>query len=130
MAIGTPGYMAPEQLVGGKVDCRADVFAFGVLAWELATAEHPFGRDAAAFLARMTELMNGGSPSISRALPLPGLDAIVRRCLRAAPAERYPSAGALLADLRSLESSPAAVPVAGRTAGSGGGSSTRSASPS
>jgi serine/threonine-protein kinase len=111
VAIGTPGYMAPEQLVGGNVDFRADVFAFGVLAWELATAEHPFGRDSAAFLARMTELMNGGSPSISRALPLPGLDAIVRKCLRAAPADRYPSASALLADLRSLESSPTAVPV-------------------
>jgi hypothetical protein len=104
VAIGTPGYMAPEQLVGGNVDFRADVFAFGVLAWELATAEHPFGRDSAAFLARMTELMNGGAPAISRALPLPGLDSIVRKCLRAAPADRYPSAGAVLADLRSLES--------------------------
>ena len=111
VAIGTPGYMAPEQLVGGNVDLRADVFAFGVLAWELATAEHPFGRDSAAFLARMTELMNGGSPSISRALPLAGLDAIVKECSARAPADRYPSAGALLADLRSLKNSPAAVPV-------------------
>ncbi|MDQ3212271.1 MAG: serine/threonine protein kinase [Acidobacteriota bacterium] len=103
VALGTPGYMAPEQLGGGEVDARADVFAFGVLAWELATAEHPFGRDPAAALARMTELMGGGSASLSRSLPVAGLDGVVRRCMRAAPAERYPSAAALLADLRSVE---------------------------
>jgi predicted Ser/Thr protein kinase len=102
VALGTPGYMAPEQLGGAEVDARADVFAFGVLAWELATAEHPFGRDAASILARMTELMEGGAPGPSRALPLPGLDRVIRRCLRAAPAERYPAATALLADLRAL----------------------------
>jgi eukaryotic-like serine/threonine-protein kinase len=111
VALGTPGYMAPEQLSGGEVDARADVFAFGVLAWELATAEHPFGRDAASVLARMTELMDGGSPRLSRALPLAGLDRIVRRCMRAAPAERYPSAIELLADLRSLAGGPPAAPV-------------------
>jgi hypothetical protein len=102
VALGTPGYMAPEQLGGGEVDARADVFAFGVLAWELATAEHPFGRDPGSVLARMTELMDGGSPRLSRALPVPGLDRVVRRCMRAAPAERYASAVALLADLRSI----------------------------
>ncbi|MEN3337755.1 MAG: eukaryotic-like serine/threonine-protein kinase [Acidobacteriota bacterium] len=103
VALGTPGYMAPEQLTGSHIDARADVFAFGVLAWELATGEHPFGRDSAAFLARMTELMNGRPPSGSIVLPLPGLDAIVRKCLRAAPADRYPSAGSLLIDLQLLQ---------------------------
>jgi hypothetical protein len=103
VALGTPGYMAPEQLTGSDVDARADVFAFGVLAWELATGEHPFGRDSAAFLARMTELMNGRTPSVPTTLPLQGLDAIVRKCLRAAPADRYASAGSLLTDLQSLQ---------------------------
>jgi len=108
-ALGTPGYMAPEQLSGGEVDTRADQFAFGVLAWELATGEHPFGNDAASILARMTELMEGRTAGLSRALPLPGLDRIVRRCMRASPAERYASAEALLTDLRALDTASAPV---------------------
>ena len=103
-ALGTPGYMAPEQFSGKEVDARADIFAFGVLAWELATGEHPFGTDPASILARMTELMEGRSSGLTRPLPLPGLDRIARRCMRANPAERYPTADALLVDLRSLES--------------------------
>jgi predicted Ser/Thr protein kinase len=112
IALGTPGYMAPEQLNGAEVDVRTDVFAFGVLAWELATGEHPFGSDAAAVLSRMTELLEGRASGLSRPLPLPGLDRIVRRCLRAAPADRYPSSAALLVDLRALGSSEGRAPVA------------------
>ncbi len=103
--LGTPGYMAPEQFTGGQVDARADLFAFGVIAWELATGEHPFGNDPASVIARMTAVMTGDSAALSRTLPLPGLDRIARRCMRAAPAERYQTAEALLADLRSLDAS-------------------------
>ncbi|HSS69201.1 MAG TPA: protein kinase, partial [Casimicrobiaceae bacterium] len=102
-ALGTPGYMSPEQLSGREVDARADIFAFGVLTWELATGEHPFGTDPASVLARMTELIEGRTTGLSRALPLPGLDRIARRCMRANAAERYPTAEALLVDLRALD---------------------------
>lgn len=102
-ALGTPGYMAPEQLGGQEVDARADIFAFGVLTWELATGEHPFGTDPASILARMTELLEGRTTGLTRTLPLPGLDRIARRCMRGNPAERYSSASALLVDLRALE---------------------------
>ena len=108
--LGTPGYMAPEQLTpGAHVDGRADIFAFGVIAWELATGEHPFGTDPASVLAKMTELLEGKTPGLSRALPLPGLDRIARRCLRRSAPERYPSAEALLIDLRALEGSRVAT---------------------
>jgi hypothetical protein len=53
----------------------------------------------------MTELIEGRTTGLSRALPLPGLDRIVRRCMRATPAERYPAGDVLVADLRALEGS-------------------------
>jgi hypothetical protein len=103
VALGTPGYMAPEQLSGGEADARADIFSFGVLAWELATGQHPFGADPAAVLTRMAGLMEGRTALPGNAPP--GLDRIVLRCLRASPSDRYPSASALLEDLRALRSS-------------------------
>ena len=102
VALGTPGYMAPEQLRGARGDARSDIFAFGVVAWELATGEHPFGADPGSALARMTELMEGGAGALSRPLPLAGLDRVARRCMRGLPDDRYQTAAALLDDLRAL----------------------------
>ena len=105
-AMGTPGYMAPEQLRGERADARADVFAFGVIAYELATGEHPFGgSDPAALLERLLSHDSG-----LKALPSPAVDAIVRRCLSGDPAARYPSGTELLAAFHA---------VAGRKAGDG-----------
>jgi tRNA A-37 threonylcarbamoyl transferase component Bud32 len=111
--LGTPGYMAPEQLTpGARIDGRTDIFALGVIAWELATGEHPLGTNPASIIAKMTDLLEGQTPALSRALPLPGLDRVVRRCMRRAPADRYPSAEAVLVALyhlkggRSLPMSP------------------------
>ena len=109
MAPGTPGYMAPEQLSGNDTDPRTDLFAFGVLAWELASGEHPFGANPALMLARM---MEGRPLSHPRQLSMPALDPIVRRCLRVSPDERYPSADALLVDLRRLAGSSSQPVVA------------------
>jgi serine/threonine protein kinase len=112
LVLGTPGYMAPEQLSGGPVDARADIFAFGVLAWELATGEHPFGADAASLLAHMTDLAEGRAAALSRPLALPGLDLIVRRCLRGHASERYQTSALLLEDLRTVaQAGSAAVPL-------------------
>jgi serine/threonine-protein kinase len=82
MALGTPGYMAPEQMAGGIVDARTDVFAFGVLGAELATGGHP------------------SSGAISGAWSAPELEPIIRRCLNTVPDERYRSGADLLAALR------------------------------
>lgn len=112
-ALGTPGYMAPEQLTGGKADARTDVFAFGVLMWELATGEHPFGADAATLLARMAALMEGRSILLSKTFPHPALDPIARGCLRVSPDDRYPSAEALLRELRAVSGAPISSPIAG-----------------
>jgi protein kinase-like protein len=111
--IGTPGYMAPEQLRGDALDARADVFAFGVMAYELATGTHPFGgSDPAALLERLLS----GDPPLSRAIAPRELDAIVRRCLRGEAASRYRSGTELLEALRHLRDDPVVVAPAPRHA--------------
>ncbi|HEX4934491.1 MAG TPA: serine/threonine-protein kinase, partial [Gemmatimonadaceae bacterium] len=99
-AVGTPGYMAPEQLSGGAIDARTDVFAFGVLAAELATGEHPFGPDSAAMLRRMTQLMEGKPLSGTGSWSAPDIEQIARRCMRADPSERFSSGAELASALR------------------------------
>jgi serine/threonine protein kinase len=104
MAVGTPGYMPPEQLGGQGIDARTDVFAFGVVAWELATGIHPFGASAAELLARMADMLDGQTATaVGPALPIPGLEPVLRRCLRRNPSDRYRSAEQLLADLDQLQ---------------------------
>ncbi len=71
MVLGTPGYMAPEQVRGEPVDARADVFAWGALAFEVVTGEPAFGaRAATAALARILEAEVDLSPVRAR-LPRP-----------------------------------------------------------
>ena len=106
-AAGTPGYMAPEQLAGGTVDPRADVFAFGVLAAEMATGEHPFGSDPAAMVGRMAELLEGESVMRSGAWTAPDVQQIARRCLRPSPDERFASGTELAAALRAASGTSA-----------------------
>ena len=97
---GTPGYVAPEQLRGAPADARADVFAFGVLLFEMATGRHPFAGDRGALLEAA---LAGRRPFDAPDVP-PALAPIIERCLAADPAERYAS-GAELA--RALETHPA-----------------------
>ena len=108
---GTPGYMAPEQLAGGTVDPRSDIFAFGVLATELATGAHPFGPDSAAMLERMARLMDGEALPRSGVWTAPDVQQIARRCLRAAPEDRFASGTELAAALRSAPSSGPVMPI-------------------
>ena len=115
--VGTPGYMAPEQLEGGEGDVRSDLFALGTVIYELVTGTHPFhGRTASSCAARV---LTAEPAPLSRVNPLcpPALDSIVTRCLRKDPAERYASAADLVADLESVAvslagSQPAPSPAA------------------
>ena len=111
--LGTPGYMAPEQLRGQPADARVDIFAFGVMAYELATGSHPFGgSDPAALLERLVS----DNPPLSKPIDPAELDAIVRICLKGNAEGRYRSGGELLQALRSAQIGAADAQVRPRTA--------------
>jgi serine/threonine protein kinase/tetratricopeptide (TPR) repeat protein len=103
--VGTVSYMAPEQAEGKVVDSRTDVFAFGVILYQMATGRRPFAGDtSASTMAKILEA-RPEPPSIARP-DLPGdLERIIGRCLEKRPADRYNDTRDLLADLRYLEQS-------------------------
>jgi serine/threonine-protein kinase len=100
---GTPGYMAPEVLDRHPADARSDIFVFGLVAWELATGKHPLGAGANTQMARLLDMTAGVEPTLTGPLPVTGLEHVLRQCLARVPEHRYPSAEALVNDLRSLQ---------------------------
>jgi serine/threonine-protein kinase len=120
--IGTPGYMAPEQIRGQPLDARTDVFALGVLLYELASGLHPFGAatrsgapaspgaavGAGDVLARI--VAEDPPPLDSRAMVPAAAAAIVARALAKAPDGRFADAHALAEALRALPA-PALTPL-------------------
>lgn len=99
--LGTPDYMAPEQVQGERGDARTDVYALGVILFELLAGRVPWEGDNP--LSIMNQAVTRPAPSLRELDPSipPPLDAIVRKCVRKDPAERYPDAAALAADLES-----------------------------
>ena len=107
MALGSPAYMSPEQAAGDAVDQRADLYAWGVMAFELLAGHHPFAGKTTAqqlFAAHLTEVASvaemhdAGVPN--------ALATLVMRCLEKEPARRPASVGELFATLDSIPSSP------------------------
>jgi serine/threonine-protein kinase len=113
-SLGTSGYLAPEQLAGSEIDHRADIFSFGVLAYELLTCEKPFAAETVqATLYRI--LTADPTPLASLAPDVPhALAACVERCLRKSPDERYPDFAPLIDELRRIRHQPDATPVTAR----------------
>jgi eukaryotic-like serine/threonine-protein kinase len=111
--LGTPAYVAPEQVQSGAaVDHRADLYSVGSLLYELLCGRPPFGEGAQAIPRLLAE-----EPVPPRRLaPELGadLETVVLTCLAKEPERRYPSAGALAADLRRVL---AGEPVAARRPG-------------
>jgi len=102
--MGTPGYMAPEQVTGSPVDARADIFAIGVILFEMLTGQNPFGAtDGMAATTVMYRIVHEQVPEVSDDL-LAGLPADVSAVLAAAlakdPDARFGSATAFRTALR------------------------------
>jgi len=113
--LGTLQYMAPEQVEAKEVDARTDVFAFGVVVYEMATGKKAFeGKSSASVMAKILEV---DPPSISSLQPMtpPALDRVVKRCLAKEPDERWQSANDLANELKWIaeQGSQAAMPAPG-----------------
>ena len=103
--VGTVPYMAPEQVRGEAVDARTDVFAFGILVYELVTGRRPFGGASLADVSSAI-LRDAPKPLAEARADLPGdLARVVERCLAKAPRERFQSALDVHHELRQLQRS-------------------------
>ncbi len=103
--MGTPGYAAPEQVEGGAVDARSDVFALGCLFYRMLSGGEAFEGPTAG--ARMARILRGEGPDFSALSVPPPIRDVVERCLAREPERRYADATelseALLAARASLE---------------------------
>jgi len=111
VALGTPAYMAPEQAAADpQLDHRVDIYAVGVLGYELLTGRPPFAgltpqETLAAQVTRQPEPVNKHRPELS-----PALSGVLMKCLAKRPADRWQTAEELLAQLE-----PLATPSGGTT---------------
>ena len=98
--VGTPDYMAPEQIQGKRGDARTDIYAIGIMLFEMLAEHVPWEGDNP--LAVMQQHLSAPLPDLHaiNSSVLPPLEAIVRKCLRKDPDERYQDAGELLHDLQ------------------------------
>jgi serine/threonine-protein kinase len=107
--VGTLQYVSPEQFTGGIADARSDVWALGVLLYEMVTGRLPFD---ATTIGKLYEQINAAAytPPSSVIAQLPrDIEAIIARCLRKNPAERYQTARQLLQDVCRLQGPPVAM---------------------
>jgi WD40 repeat protein/tRNA A-37 threonylcarbamoyl transferase component Bud32 len=108
MITGTPSYMSPEQCRGEAGDERSDIYSLGVMLYELVTGSLPFSGDTlVALIMKHLDELPPPPRSLVPELPEP-LEAIIQKALQKSPAERYPSALALLEALDEV-----VVPIGG-----------------
>jgi serine/threonine protein kinase/Tol biopolymer transport system component len=100
--LGTVGYMSPEQVRGEAVDARSDIFALGVVLYEMVTGKRAFQKATSAEI--MTAILNEDPPALSQITPdsHPGLQRIINRCLEKRPDLRFQDASDLAFALESL----------------------------
>ena len=98
--VGTPTYMAPEQINGRRGDIRTDIYALGTMLFEMVTGELPFTDSDMHTLMRAKTTEAPFAPSHFMADIDPGLEEIILHAIERSPKERYPAAETMLADLR------------------------------
>ena len=104
MVFGSPHYMSPEQASGGEVDRRTDVYALGIIMYEMFTGRVPFEADSYMGVLTKHMFMVPEPPSRVSAAPreLGALEDVVLRCLEKKPEARYESMDALIEDVEAI----------------------------
>ena len=97
--IGTLQYISPEQIQGGFADPRSDIWALGVLLYEMTTSHLPFDANTLGDLCQKITSASYTSPSVMNQSVPREIQNIISRCLKKDPAERYQSARDLLQDV-------------------------------
>ncbi|MGZ6213804.1 MAG: Stk1 family PASTA domain-containing Ser/Thr kinase, partial [Candidatus Limnocylindria bacterium] len=106
--LGSVHYFSPEQARGDEVTGQSDVYALGIVLYEMLTGRRPFEGDSAAGVA-LKRLTEDPAPPETHGPVSPGLSAIVMRALERDPARRYPDAGAFAEALRVWQRDPDAA---------------------
>ena len=109
--VGTLPYMSPEQLRGKRVDARTDIYALGVVLYEMATGRRPFREKLSTQL--VDDILHKSPPLPGRLNPglSPKLEDVILKCLEKDPENRYQSVKELRVDLRRLDESSKVAPA-------------------
>ncbi|HSE00315.1 MAG TPA: serine/threonine-protein kinase [Burkholderiales bacterium] len=113
--MGSPGYMAPEQYAAAGIDQRADIFAAGVVCYQLLTNVKPFSGTAEQIAYAVCHIEVPALSTVDPGHRWERYDAIVAKALAKRPEERYQSAGAFLAVLLEAHAAPASPTVSDET---------------
>lgn len=115
--LGSPRYMAPEHVLGKKIDGRADIFSLGTVLYEMLAKRTPFEiGDSSTIFSLMQRIVTDPAPPLAETAPdaPPAFQLILSRALAKKPEDRYQRAGEFAEDLRNFESlrPPATMPAA------------------
>jgi len=111
LIVGTPAFMSPEQITGGAVDSRSDIFSFGILLCWMCTGNRPFAGESITEVAYRV-VHTPPTPLREFNADLPGeLEVVLSRCLAKKPEERFQTAGELANALEALRAKLPVAPV-------------------
>jgi eukaryotic-like serine/threonine-protein kinase len=110
IVVGTPRYIAPEQVTGGPADPRSDLFAVGAVLFEMLAGRPAFGGTTVVDVLHAT--LHEQPPALTGSPAIAAVDRVIRRALAKRPAERHASADEMAADLRGVRSAHGSDAVA------------------